>query len=52
MTLYTYIPYMTTGEVNLNEVKNFSSFPDAENHANSTGYPYYDIIPNQLEITK
>ncbi len=52
MTLYTYIPYTTTGDVNLNGVKNFTSFSDAENHANSIGYPYYDIVLNQLEITK
>jgi hypothetical protein len=45
MKVYILIPYYSNGiDVNLNEVKIFESYSDAETHVHAFGFNYYDIV--------
>ena len=49
MKIFTYIPFLSTGDINTNDVKSFKSYKEAAYHAEHIGYPYYEIIENELE---
>ena len=50
MKIYTVIVFMSTGDIDWNDVKSFTSFDKADNYAQSLRRTY-DIIPNELEET-
>ena len=51
MKIYTVIVFMSTGDIDWNDVKSFTSFDKADSYAQSLRRTY-DIIPNELEETK
>jgi len=51
MKIYTVVVFMSTGDIDWNDVKSFTSFDKAYSYGESLGRTY-DIIPNELEETK
>jgi hypothetical protein len=49
MIIYTYIPFMSTGDINTNYVKSFKTYGEASHHANMMEFPYFEIIENELD---
>ena len=50
MKIYTVIPFYSTGDVYLNEVKSFKSFYEAQDYAqNNISNKIYEIVENILD---
>jgi hypothetical protein len=49
MTIYTYIPFSSTGDLMVDFVASFESHTEARLYASAQGCPNYDIVKNEIK---
>ena len=48
MKIFTYIPFFSTGDININEVKSFKSYFEATLYADNMEFSIYEIVENKI----